>query len=255
MLPRSPQGRASIVPSPPWHYSGDVLTIEYRTDPANVAALLPPGVDPAPEDPGAVAIIWADWQSCSDSGEELLDPVRGQYKEFFIVVNAMLGSEHVTSCPYIWVDRDFALIRGWIQGFPKKLGEVHMTRSFGLDCKAEGRTFAGTLTAHGRLLAEGSVTPERVSESGPTHNDPPLINRRHFPRLAAGRWQDAAVHELVRARSSDRSISAIHEGSATLRLHDAPGEEHAELAPLRVGKGFRFQFAYTVDDLETVREL
>jgi acetoacetate decarboxylase len=99
------------------------------------------------------------------------------------------------------------------------------------------------------------VTPERVSESGPTHNDPPLINRRHFPRLAAGRWQDAAVHELVRARSSDRSISAIHEGQATLRLHDAPGEEHAALAPLRVGKGFRFQFAYTVDDLETVREL
>ena len=46
MLPRTPQGRASIVPRPPWHYSGDVLTIEYRTDPANVEALLPPGVEP-----------------------------------------------------------------------------------------------------------------------------------------------------------------------------------------------------------------
>ena len=30
--------------------------------------------------------IFADWQSCSDGGEELLDPVRGQYKECFVVV-------------------------------------------------------------------------------------------------------------------------------------------------------------------------
>src|SRR5215212_10489878 len=110
MHPRTARGAASIVPPPPWHYSGDVLTLEYRTDPANVAALLPTGVDPAPEDPGAVALIWADWQSCSDSGEELLDPVRSQYKEFFIVVNAVLDGEQVTSCPYIWVDKDFALI-------------------------------------------------------------------------------------------------------------------------------------------------
>jgi acetoacetate decarboxylase len=231
---------------------GDFLVIEYWADPDAVAAVLPEGLTPFADDPGRCAALFVDWQSCSDSGEELLDPVRGQYKEFFVVANAMLGSEHVTTCPYIWVDRDFALIRGWIQGFPKKLGEVHMTRSFGLDCKAEGRVFAGTLTAHGHLLAAGSVTPERISESGPTHNDPPLINHRHFPRLAADRWQDPAVDELVRARSSDRSISAIHEGPATLRLHEAPGEEHAALAPLRVGKGFRFQFAYTVDDLETL---
>ena len=27
------------------------------------------------------------------------------------------------------------------------------------------------------------------------------------------------------------------------------------LAPVRMGEGFRFQFAYTVDDLETVRDL
>jgi hypothetical protein len=60
------------------------------------------------------------------------------------------------------------------------------------------------------------------------------------------------VNELVRARSSDRSMSQVHEGPATLELFDAPGEEHAALAPVRVGPGFRFTFAYTVDDLETV---
>ena len=50
--PRSPEGKAALVPAPPWHYSGDVMTIEYRTDPDRVAQLLPEGVEVADEDPG-----------------------------------------------------------------------------------------------------------------------------------------------------------------------------------------------------------
>ena len=254
-LPLTPAGRSSIIPAPPWHYVGDFLVIEYWADPAAVAALLPDGLEPFADDPGRCAALFVDWQSCGDSGDELLDPVRGQYREFFLVVNATLGGEHVTTCPFIWVDTDFALIRGWIQGFPKKLGSIHMTRSFGLDCKAEGTRFAGTVAAYDRRLAVGTVKPTEVTDQGPTHNDPPLINRRHFPRLAAGRHSDPAVHELVRARSRDRSISAIHKGPATLELYPAPNEEHDALAPVRMGDGFRFQFAYTVDDLETVKSL
>ncbi len=186
---------------------------------------------------------------------ELLDPVRGQYKEFFIVVNAMLGAEHVTSCPYIWVDRDFALIRGWIQGFPKKLGRGAHDAQLRARLQGRGPQLRRHAGGHGRLLAEGSVTPEQVSESGPTHNDPPLINRPPLSpfgrRPVAGRRPPRAG-----AGAKQRPVDLGHpRGVGDARLHDAPGEEHAELAPVRVGKGFRFQFAYTVDDLETVREL
>lgn len=258
-LPRTPEGRASLVPAPPWHYAADMLVIEYWADPAAVAAFLPQGLEPHP-DPGRCAALFVDWQSCSDGGAELVDASRSQYKEFFVVCNALLDGEEVTVCPVIWVDRDFALARGWVQGFPKKLGSIWITRTFGLDCAADpgvrpGATFGGTLAAYERRLAEGTVTLERVSEIGPTHNDPPLVNVRHFPRLAAGRHADPAVHELVRARSRDRAVSAIWEGSATLELFDAPAEEHDALRPVRLGKGFRLSFAYTVDDLETVREL
>jgi hypothetical protein len=258
-LPRSPRGTASLVPPPPWHYVGDFLVIEYWAEPGAVRAVLPPGLEPHP-DPGRCAALFVDWQSCSQTGDELVDPVRSQYREFFLVVNALLDGREVTTCPYIWVDRDFALVRGWIQGFPKKLGEVHMTRAFALQAPAApgvaaGSTFAATLTAHGRLLAEARVTLEHEARSGPTHNDPPLVNVRHFPRLAAGQHERPAVHELVGARSRDRSISPIWEGTASLALHAAPGEEHVALAPLRLGRGFRFSFAYTVDDLEILRDL
>ena len=60
--------------------------------------LLPPGVDLAEDDPGAVAIIWADWQSCSDAGAELLDPVRSQYKEAFVVVRCAYAGETYSRC-------------------------------------------------------------------------------------------------------------------------------------------------------------
>ena len=49
--------QASLLPEPPWHYSGDMLTLEYRTDPDAVAELLPDGIEPAAEDPGAVAVV------------------------------------------------------------------------------------------------------------------------------------------------------------------------------------------------------
>ena len=255
-LPLSPGGTASLVPAPPWHYVGDFLVIEYWAEPAAVAAVLPEGIEPFARIPAGArrssstgsparrgAMSWSTRRGGSTRSSSSSSPVRST-------------ARRLRRCPYIWVDRDFALVRGWIQGFPKKLGQIEMTRSFGLDClgRRGGRSPACARPT-GVCSRGGRSRPSASLRRGPTHNDPPLVNRRHFPRLASGRQDDPAVHELVRARSSDRSISAIHEGPATLELHDAPGEEHAALAPVRVGKGFRFTFAYTVDDLETVREV
>jgi len=257
--PRSPEGRSSLVPYPPWHYVGDFLVIEYWADPDAVAATLPAGLDPHP-DPGRCAAIFADWQSCSADRSELLDPSRSQYKEFFVVVNALHGGEEVTTCPYIWVDRDFALARGWLQGFPKKLGSIWITRHHGLESPADpglaaGATYGGTCAAYERRLAQGTVTLEHVSAAGPTHNAPPIVNVRHFARLEAGRHDEPAVHELARSTSRDRVVSEIWEGSATLELFGAEHEELGALAPVRIGRGFRFAFGYTVDDVAIVGAL
>ena len=258
-IPRTPSGQAGLVPPPPWHYVADFLVIDFHADPDIAASLLPEGLEAHP-DAGRCAAVFADWQSCSDTGDELVDPVRAQYREFYLVINALLDSEPVTTCAFIWVDQDFALARGWIQGFPKKLGEVWMTRTYPLTTRAApqiapGGRFGATCSARGRAIARATVTLEQPSTSGSAHTDPPIVNVRHFPRLATGRHDDPQVHELVRSRSRDRSVSEIWEGEGTLELTAAPGEEHALLTPLDVVRGYRFSFAYTVDDLETVREL
>ena len=50
--PRTATGQASLLPRP-WYYSGDLLTVEYRTEPGRVAALLP-----APLRPGRTRTRW-----------------------------------------------------------------------------------------------------------------------------------------------------------------------------------------------------
>ena len=258
-IPRTPRGRAGLVPPPPWHYVADFLVVDFHADPDAAASLLPEGLAPHP-DPGRCAMVFADWQSCSEDGDELLDPVRSHYREAYLVVSGLLDGDEVTTCAFIWVDQDFALARGWIQGFPKKLGEVWMTRAYALQCRAApgvqaGSRFGATCSARGRQIARARVTLEAPSETGSIHTGPPIVNVRHFPRLAAGHHDDPAVHELVKARSRDRAVSEVWEGPAELELFDAPGEEHVLLAPVSVTRGYRFTFAYTVDDLETVRSL
>ncbi|WP_394824213.1 acetoacetate decarboxylase family protein [Pendulispora albinea] len=238
--PRTPEGRASIVRPPPWHYSGDIVTIEYRTDPSRVAALLPDGIDLADDDPGAVAILWADWQSCSDSFEELDDPVRAQYKECFVVVRCKWRGQHYSRCVYIWVDTDFALARGWHQGYPKKLGAIHMTRPVtvgraGPRLEPGGR-FGATLSAQGRRLAEARFTITGPSEGAGFVNALPMLHSRDWPSIEAG--APPSMKELVTMKGRDVELGPAWTGGAELNVFSSPTEELSALGPREMIAGY-----------------
>jgi acetoacetate decarboxylase len=244
--PLSPSGNDGIVPAPPWHYSGDFLIVEYHTSPDAVINLLPKELDPA-DDPGAVAAIFADWQSCSSDARELLDPIQSQYKEFFLVVGCKFQGKPASRCVYIWVDKDFAMYRGWIQGFPKKLGSIHMTRAYPIGKATPrleaGSKFGATCTAGSREIARAVVTLRQVSKTGPIVNDPPMHNTRHFPAYD-GAVPD--VFEMVQAGGYDRSVTEIWEGDGDLTLGSNTIEDLRAIAPKEIIKGYRFTFAYTV---------
>src|SRR5499427_6237953 len=247
--PRTATGRSSLLPAPPWYYSGDLLTVEYRTDPALVARLLPPPLAPAPDDPGAVALIWADWQSCGASGEELLDPVRAQYKECFAVVRCSFADAVYSRCVYIWVDSDFALARGLHQGYPKKLGSIHQTRPhpFGHAAPriAPGGSFAGTLAAADRRLAQAVVTLRAKSESNGFVNAHPMAHHRWLPSIEKG--APDALDELVLSGSARFEGSQPWHGEASLELFDSPTEELARLEVREIIGGYYRQVGVTWD--------
>ena len=241
-FPRTESGDASMLPPVPWHYSGDLLTVEYRTDPANVRAVLPGDVQLAnpDEDPGAVAFIWADWQSCGDDGAELLDPVRSQYKEAFVVVRCRFEGNLYSRCVFIWVDKDFALMRGYLQGYPKKLGSIHQTRPVTVGRAGPrlepGATFAMTLAAADRRLANATVTLEGPASSNGFVNGHAMLHHRWFPRIELdGR---DSLDEVVTMSGINVELGPAYAGTATLELLSSPSEELVRLAPEEIIGGY-----------------
>jgi len=164
----------------------------------------------------------------------------------------------VAWCPYIFVDNDAALARGWVQDFPKKMGLIAQTRPTGLPSRAAplvgpGGRFAASAPAAGRRLVEAEVTLERPLIDGSALFRP-IVNLRYLPRVTAGKHHEPAVNELVMSVLDDLKIENAWAGKGRLTLPDARGEEIADLAPERIGRRFRAALSYTVKDLPVLMD-
>ena len=256
-VPLTPQGKSPLVNEPPWHYSSDCLAIEYWADPDAVAALLPPGLKPDSKSAGRAFFWFLDWQF-TGSNDEITDPARYQYREAFVLVEAVFEQTPINYCPYIFVDNDAAIARGWAQGFPKKLASVFQTRTFSAPSAAaaplaKGSRFGGSVAAHGERLATARIQlEERVADPSKVFNRPTVM-RRYFPQLAAGHWEQPPVDELTQSLTDDLAIVDVWSGSAELRIPEVMGEDMHAIAPLRVGRGYRLGMAYSVTDLRILK--
>jgi acetoacetate decarboxylase len=252
-VPITPQGKSALATLPPWHYSSDCLAIEYWADQKAIAALLPPGVT-LDEKSGGRAFFWfLDWQF-TGSNDELTDPARYQYREAFVLVEAVFEGVPVNYCPYIFVDNDAAIARGWAQGFPKKLASVYQTRSFSAPSAAaaplaKGSRFGASVSAHGERLATARIQLEEPVADPATVFNRPTTMRRYFPQLAADRQDKPPVDELTMSLTDNLAIVDVWTGSAELKLPEVDGEDMHLIAPLRVGRGYRLGMAYSVTDL------
>src|ERR1700742_4385849 len=256
-VPLTPQGSSSLVSLPPWHYSSDCLVVEYWADPEAVTALLPPGVSSDAKSNGRSFVWFLDWQF-TGSNDELTDPARYQYREAFVLVEAVFDGKPINYCPYIFVDNDAAIARGWAQGFPKKLGSVFQTRSFSAPSAAaaplaKGSRFGGSLAAHGERLATARIQLEEPIVDPSTVLNRPTVMRRYFPQLAAAGQLKPPMNELTMSLTDNLAIVDVWAGSAELRMPEVQGEEMHLMAPLRVGRGYRLGMAYSVTDLRILK--
>lgn len=158
--PFTASGRSAIVPPPPWHYAGWLMNVAVSFATANSVAVVPAALGRLT---GHGCIHFADWQATTD-GRELVDPVYAQYRETIVIVEIERPDGSLFNyCPFIWVDQDISLIRGLLQGWPKKFGTTHLTRSLPLDHVA-----AAPLKSGSRLGASLSVKERRLIEASLT---------------------------------------------------------------------------------------
>ena len=257
-VPLSPLGQANLAPPPPWHYSSDIVAAEFWVNRDAAQAVLPPKVTIDGAGETRAVIMFLDWQF-TGSNDEMLDPARYQYREFFILLDAQWGDMAIAYCPYIFVDNDGAIMRGFTQGFPKKLGSVFQTRSFAAPSPAAapltaGSKFGASLSAHGERLADVRVTLREAIADPLTVFNRPTVMRRYFPRLDGKAYDEPAVDQLTLSLTDNLHIVDLWAGDADVRLPEVRGEELHALAPIRTGRGFRFGMSYTVTDLKILED-
>jgi len=227
--PFTPRGLASLVAPPPWHYCGWLLNVEFECDPARAAAFVPGEVGAAT---GRGAIHFADWQATTD-GSELLDPILSQYRETIVLLElTRLDGTAANFCPLIYVDQDVSMLRGLLQGWPKKLGSTWLTRSLPLDHPAAAPLRAGT-----RLGATLAVKDRRLAEARLelTGRAGEAIGFAARPTWGTVGWADLTrpgeppALRYLRPVVAARTGGAWHEASAELAFHETPREELADL--------------------------
>jgi hypothetical protein len=231
--PLSPGGRSSLVPPPPWHYAGWILSVEYELEEGVAASYLPEGFGRAT---GRGALHVAEWQGTTD-GSELLDPAYAQYKEAFVVLEADRSGSSVNFCPYIYVDQDVSLVRGLLQGLPKKLGSVWMTRSYPIDHPAsaparEGTRLGASLAVKDRRLLnlELTLTGDEGQPIGFLRQ--PTYGLLSLPTLVG--VAEPSKPQLVRMAADAIVRGPSHAADAWFELLPSPRDELSDLAPGRV---------------------
>lgn len=247
-LPLTPSGKSSLVDSPAWYYGGEVMQLMFRTDEARARELIPPPLEMGPN-PGKGIVWFVEWVSVSESNPDLafINPERAMYRECLVMIECSFQRQPGYIVPYIWVDNDFTLMRGFVQGFPKKLCRIYRTKLNDLTPvvggKRVGAKIKGICEAHGERIVEGSLVFTRQAEPSEL---PPVkfYLMRHFPDI-----EDAskpAVHELVISEVSDVRVADTWAGDADLKFFESALEEVAALVPLEMLGGFFHSMGLTI---------
>ncbi len=227
--PFTPRGLAQLVTPPPWHYAGWLINVEFACDRDRAAEFVPPAVGAAT---GRGTVHFAEWQSTTD-GAELLDPITSQYHETIVLLELTRRDGTAANfCPLIYVDQDVSMLRGQLQGWPKKMGSTWLTRSLPLEHPASAPLREGT-----RLGATLAVKDRRVIEARLTLTGRPgrALGFAARPTWGTVGWADLTAPErppelrFVRPTVGGRVEGGWHEASAELAFLDAPREELAEL--------------------------
>lgn len=195
--PLSPEGKTQMIGAPPWYFSEDIMMVNFLTDPDAIRRCLPDEFDLSSE-PGLGQVWFSSAVSFSESEKDLVytNPERAYYKECVISVGCSYKGKDALKITYIWVDNDFTLLRGWFQGFPKKLGRIHVgwekrhqyALNKGLGGFGTGTKLKAFLESHGDRLATGTmtlggkITPEELPVACKTK----FLQIQHFPNIEIG---------------------------------------------------------------------
>lgn len=227
-----PIGPAQTYGPPPYAYRGvEDIFIAYEADPEGVAALLPPGVEPA--DPVPTCIAWGRWTPFSSFGP---------YHEAYVMIRATFEGQTFLYQPFIFCDNEIPLTAGReIWGYAKKLAV--MNRSSGGAGTPLGEQMLFTVERpRGQRIMTMAIACERLYDPEQLE-DLPVLSTRLIPNSESGK--PPSVAELVRLdvvaplHTSADGTPKLWTGRASVTMDArSPVDPWHLLSPVRVLEGW-----------------
>jgi len=230
--PFSNTGRSALVPSAPWNYAMDAIAAHARF--SGFENILPDKM----WSEGKGYVYFAEIVSQSPNFPELNYEAPGlvQYREFAIFLKVELKGKSYAYCPFMYVDNDLSLMRGFVVGFPKKLAKIDITRDHPL---LRQKILGGTAMRAGYALAKLKIEPEEKADENPLDNFGNWILYRFAEPMG--------VREFVEV-IPEVNYAVIERGNATLELGGGVNDELPEVK--EVLGGYRFSAMLKVREIK-----
>lgn len=246
--PRSSTGRSSLVEPLPHHISCDALHVTFRADPAAVAHLLPPGLEPLETGEGWVMVAEMAKVSSANPEQMWRNPARSSYNECVLGFYCRFGDRIGRYSALVWVDRDWSLGMGAIFGWGKRLASVDRTRHQTTNPAFAGgdATLGGVVSRYGRRVLDIAVTFEGGGK--PLDALPGHAASTFLYRYIASPGPDVAdIEQLFELGFTNVSMSGIRAGKGRLSFGDAEDEDLDLLGTVEVTGGYAYQRGWTTD--------
>lgn len=251
-LPITKSGKSQIVFPPPWHYGVTYIAAHVKFE--NPEEILPSFL----KSDGEGWFYVAEFISTSEHNWDYMyrDPDLVQYMEGAIGIKVFFEGKNYLYFPFMWVDKDWALVRGWIDGYPKKLAKISMTKLHPLlpkYNKAEaGLKIGGYVVRGGGVLFRLHIELKERADSVPLKDFGPVLNIRRYPARGDNEFD---VYEIVSRIRDVTNYGEIWKGDAMVEVQ---GYVNDELSSLKIGKiygGYYYTQYFRVTKTQLIKRL
>ena len=250
-LPPTKSGRSQIVFQPPWYYGVTYIAAHVKFDEESANQILPEFL----KTDGEGWVYIAEFISTSENNWDYMyqDPDLVQYMEGAIGLKVNFEGKNYLYFPFMWVDKDWALVRGWLDGFPKKIAKIAMTRLHPMLPKYNkpepGLVLGGYVVRGGGVMFRLQVELEGKTDSVPLKDFGPLLNIRRF---ASRGDNEEDLYEVVSRVRDESKYGEIWRGSAKLELGGYVNDEVNLLKVEKVRAGYYYTLYFKVTKTQLI---
>jgi Acetoacetate decarboxylase (ADC) len=233
-------GPSSAIEKGPWHYGADYVSVYFRAAVPRLKELVPRPFEVA--DGLCVAYV-CEIVSVGDSDPRMVAtaPDRTLYQEASVGVKCRFGGREGVFYPVMWVNTEWSLLRGLVNGYQKRLADrISITKLHPLNPRlaplGPGSEFAGfCVKGAGPVLSVGvKLTREGTASDLPSFGA--TFGRRVFPKTDASQ---GGVTEAVEILKSNQRVSDVWVGKESFK-------SSFDLGRTRVSLGATYRAGFTI---------